>query len=347
MAVKNKKNYHMKQKIECPYCDGHANLQKEARELTYRKDVFKIVAHYYKCEKCSEEFTTTETDTISLKQAHNQYREKNNIPFPDEICAIRQKYNLSASKMSEVLGLGANGYGNYENGEIPTPAYGNLISAVSDPKTFLNLVEKARDHFTENGFKKIQERISQLIQIAAENRQYAKLNVYRAPNNFTGYKTLTPEKIVNLFVYFISNSKKMFNDKLKLNKLLFYADFIHYKNHGASISGLSYRAIQYGPAPSNYDNIYAYLENEQFISSKFLKLSNGGAREIFIPNSDFDKTLFKEEEIKTLAIIREKFANIPTWDIVNLSHQEKAWTQLEPEKELIGYQDYAWELAAL
>lgn len=66
----------MKQKIECPYCDGTANLQKEAKELNYRKDAFKIVAHFYKCEKCNEEFTTTEADTISLMQAHNQYREK-------------------------------------------------------------------------------------------------------------------------------------------------------------------------------------------------------------------------------------------------------------------------------
>lgn len=337
----------MKQKIECPYCDGHANLQKEARELTYRKDVFKIVAHYYKCDKCSEEFTTTETDTISLMQAYNQYREKNNIPFPEEILAIRQKYNLSASKMSEVLGLGANGYGNYENGEIPTPAYGNLISAASVPQTFLNLVDKAKDHFTENAFKKIQERISNLIQISAESKHHATLNVYCAPNNFTGYKTLTPEKIAHLFIYFIGNSKKVFNDKLKLNKMLFYADFTHYKNHGESISGLSYRAIQYGPVPSNYDNIYAYLENEQFISSEFLKLSNGGAREIFISNADFDHTLFKVEELKTLATIMERFADIPTWDIVELSHQEKAWKQLEPKKELIGYQDYAWGLGAL
>src|SRR5688500_10288940 len=104
----------MKKKIECPYCDGRANLHKDVKEINYRKDVFKIVAHFYKCEKCQEEFTTTEADTISLTQVHNQYREKNNIPFPDEIAAIRQKYELSASKMSEVLGLGANGYSNYE-----------------------------------------------------------------------------------------------------------------------------------------------------------------------------------------------------------------------------------------
>ena len=156
----------MKKKIECPYCDGFANLKQEADELTYRKEVFKIIAHFYKCEKCKEEFTTTETDDISLTQVHNQYREKNNIPFPDEIAAIRRKYDLSASKMSEVLGLGANGYSNYENGEIPTPAYGNLISAAAQPPTFMNLLEKTKGHFSDNAFNKAKERVAYLIRTA-------------------------------------------------------------------------------------------------------------------------------------------------------------------------------------
>jgi putative zinc finger/helix-turn-helix YgiT family protein len=338
----------MKQKIECPYCNGTANLQKEAKELNYRKDAFKIVAHFYKCEKCSEEFTTTEADTISLMQAHNQYRKKNNIPFPEEIAAIREKYDLPASKMSEVLGLGANGYSNYENGEIPTPAYGNLISAASESQTFMNLLDKAKEHFSENAFKKVKERVTYLIHTEDENKNLcANLNVYNLPNNFTGYKKPVPTKIANLVTYFIQHSKSDFNDKLKLNKQLFFADFTHYKNHGASITGLSYRAIKYGPVPANYDNIYAYLENEQLISSQFLKLSNGGAREVFISEADFDKKLFSEEEKETLSTITEKFANVPTWDIVELSHLEKAWKELEADRELIGYQDYAFELAAV
>ena len=338
----------MKQKIDCPYCDGTANLHKEVKELTYRKDVFKIIAHFYKCENCREEFTTTEADTISLTQAHNQYREKNNIPFPEEIATTRVKYGLPASKISEVLGLGANGYSNYENGEIPTPAYGNLISAASEPQTFMHLLDKAKNHFSDNAFKKVKEKVIYLMQTEVENKLLcANLNVYNQPNNFTGYKKTMATKIAGLVTYFIQHSKPDFNDKLKINKLLFFADFTHYKNYGASISGLSYRAIKYGPVPSNYDNIYAYLENEQLISSQFLKMSNGGAREVFVSEAAFDKNLFSEEEHETLSAITEKFANISTWDIVELSHKEKAWKELETNKALIGYQDYAFELAAI
>lgn len=338
----------MKKKIECPYCDGTANLHREAKEITYRKEVFKIISHFYRCEKCGEEFTTTEADTISLTQVHNQYREKNNIPFPEEIAGIRQKYELSASKMSEVLGLGANGYSNYENGEIPTPAYGNLISAAAEPITFMNLLEKAREHFSPNAFIKAKERVAYLIQTAIKSKNLlVALNVYSEANNFTGYKKPEPAKIAGLITYYIQRSKPDFNDKLKLNKQLFFTDFTHYKNYGSSISGLSYRAIKYGPVPANYDNIYAYLENEQIIGSQFLRLSNGGAREVLLSEADFDKNLFSEQELETIEAIIARFADIPTWDIVELSHQEKAWKELEANRALIGYQEYAFELKTL
>ena len=42
----------------------------------------------------------------------------------------------------------------------------------------------------------------------------------------------------------------------KLNKAMFYADFLNYKQRGISISGLEYQAIQYGPVPVHYDTIY-------------------------------------------------------------------------------------------
>jgi uncharacterized phage-associated protein/transcriptional regulator with XRE-family HTH domain len=338
----------MKIKIDCPYCEGFANLCKEVKELKYRKDVFRIVGHFYKCEKCVEEFTTTETDTISLTQVHNQYREKYNIPFPEEIAAIRGKYDLSASKMSEVLGLGANGYSNYENGEIPTPAYGNLISAAAEPSMFLILLENSKEHFSENAYVKVSEKVLELIKTAKTTYEiYSRLNVFNKANNYTGYKKPIPRKFANLITHFIQHSNPDFNDKLKLNKLLFFTDFTHYKNFGTSISGLSYRAIQYGPVPANYDNIYAYLESENIVSTQFLKLPNGGAREVFISENDYDNTLFSDEENDTIRAILEKFANISTWEIVDLSHKEKAWKDLEDKKELIGYQDYAFELLAV
>ncbi len=68
------KNLIMKQIIDCPYCDGQAHLQKTANELAFKKELFKVVEHFYKCDKCEEEFTTTETDAVTLLQAQNRER---------------------------------------------------------------------------------------------------------------------------------------------------------------------------------------------------------------------------------------------------------------------------------
>jgi len=66
----------MKVRLECPYCDGTAVLREQQRELVYRKEQFKAVEYFYKCGKCSEEFTTTESDEATLLQVHDQYRER-------------------------------------------------------------------------------------------------------------------------------------------------------------------------------------------------------------------------------------------------------------------------------
>ena len=37
---------------------------------------------------------------------------------------------------------------------------------------------------------------------------------------------------------------------------MFYADFNHYRKTGQSISGLQYRALNFGPVPDHYATIY-------------------------------------------------------------------------------------------
>lgn len=335
----------MKVKIECPYCDGTAVLQKQPKELGYRKDIFKVVEHFYRCEKCKEEFTTTESDTITLIQAHNQYREKYNILFPEEIVAIREQYGLSAARMSEVLGLGINSYGNYEKGEMPVPAMANLIKTAGKPEVFLDFLEDARQHFSDNSYEKVKAKVCALIQETKKSKPfYANLNIHRDSNNFTGYKRTDAGKVAQLVAYLINNSKAAYNNKLKLNKQLFYTDFSHYKHYGRSVTGLSYRAINYGPVPANYDNIFTYLENEQIIVSYWERTKTGGAVEIFTSDIAPAPDVFSAEELDTIRAIIAKFKDISAWEIVDLSHLERAWKELEGERKLISYQEYAFDL---
>jgi len=338
----------MKQTIECAFCDGTAQASRQERELVYRKESFPIVAHFYRCAACGEEFTTKESDELSLLQAHNQYREKHNILFPEEIIAIREKYELPALKMSEVLGLGANGYGNYEKGEIPTPAISNLIEAAGREEYFEGLLERAREHFSEKAFRNALARVACLKEQKRIGTPVIRfLNLYNEPNAYTGYACVNERKVAGVLARHIRRGKKGFNDKIKLNKLLFYTDFGHYKRHGRSITGLSYRAIQYGPVPTNYDNLFTYLENEQLIFSDWQRLANGSAREVFATEADWEDQLFSDAEKETIELVSARFANATSWEMVENSHKEVAWIEEHQEKGILSYQKYAFGLVGV
>jgi putative zinc finger/helix-turn-helix YgiT family protein len=335
----------MKQVIECAYCDGSAQLQKVSRDLDYRKDTFKVVEHFYRCEKCNEEFTTTETDTITMKQAHNQYRERYGIPFQEEIIAIREKYDIPASKMSEVLGLGINGYGNYEKGEVPSIAMGNLIGMIDDEIVFRDMLRKGEKHFSPNSYKSAMKRVNFLIDQKNNHKPfYSKLNQYYEARSLTGYRKPNKDRIASVLVTFLNQCDIEFNDMIKLNKLLFYTDFLNYKLFGQSITGLTYRAVKYGPVPTDYRNIYTYFSNEEIIESSWLKETNGSAKEVFRPLAECDAGLFNSHEKIVIEFVIQLFKNTSSWDLVDISHKEQAWIDLHAEKEVIDYQHYAFSL---
>ncbi len=139
-------------------------MQLETREETiiFRKEAFPIRYHYYRDEENESEFTDEVLDTLNLNQAYNQYREKYNLPFIDQIKSIREKYALNQSKMAEVLGFGTNVYRQYENGEMPSISNARLIQLAEDPSEFRKLV-LASNALEGTALSSLNKRIDQLI----------------------------------------------------------------------------------------------------------------------------------------------------------------------------------------
>jgi len=332
--------------MECPYCDGHAKLKSSKRETLFRKESFIVNEYYYKCDNCNNEFSTTDIDTITMCQLYNQYRERHKIPFPDEINKIREMYSISSSKMSMILGLGINSYGNYEKGEIPTKANTNLIKTAANPNVFLNFLENSRESIGSRVYNQVIKKTTELKEKEqVHDPVECLLHSYGEFSQYTGYSYLDLEKIGHLTSLFLSKCNPDFNDRLKLNKLLFYTDFINYKRTGKSITGLTYRAIQYGPVPANYDLLFTFLEKENIINPIFIENSIRGAIEKFESTYEGDTVLFTEHELETINDVIKTFKNTPSWELVDISHKEKAWKDLHNKKEIISYQDYAFDIS--
>ena len=127
--------------MKSPFTGKEMSIVKEWRTMIFRKEEFRVLFHSYKCEDTGEQLEDDVLAQLNYNQLVNQYRGKYNIPFPEQISSIRVKYNLSAAKMSEILGFGTNGYRQYEGGEVPNQSNAKLIQLADDPHEFKKLVD--------------------------------------------------------------------------------------------------------------------------------------------------------------------------------------------------------------
>ncbi len=333
----------MKQ-VKSPFSDKTLTVQSRKEKLPFRKEEFEVVHHFY--EDMGHEFTTDETDEVTVQQVYNQYREKYKLPFPEQIQAIREKYQLSASKMSEVLGFGINVYRQYESGEVPNQSNARLIQLAKDPAEFRKLILLS-NAFNAKEQEKILKRVEGLIQEEKKDYWQLIINDYllcndTEPSSKNGYVLPNLEKIQNVIIYLVEHIVPW---KTGLNKLLFYTDFAHYRNFGKSIMGLQYRAIPLGTVPSNYDRILANVVEKELVQVEYVPFSNGNVGENYKlnPLHPFDESLFSEKELKTLRSIVENFKSKTTTQIVNLNHKEKAWIDNHEQRGLVDY-GYAFGL---
>ena len=97
------------------------------------------------CTVCGEEILDEELDAKSLELFYNQYRKQENLLLPDEIKAIRQKYNLSQSSFAKFLGFGEKTITRYENGAIQDICHDNLIRLMNSIDAFISLWRERKD----------------------------------------------------------------------------------------------------------------------------------------------------------------------------------------------------------
>lgn len=334
-------------KMKSPITGKTMKLVREQDTLTFRKENFPIVYHDYLCEDSGERFTDEYLDTIHLTQVHNQYREKYGIPFPEEIRQIREQYGISASKMSEILGLGVNTYRLYENGEMPTVANGRLILSVRNPDDFVRQVEASARYLEEKEVEKFTAKAMKLKKDQEPSVVYggsAKVDLRQeGPNAYNGYRRLDLQRVAQVIAYLDNSIGELY--KTKLNKLLFYIDFTTYKRVGNSLMGLQYRAIPFGPVPAEYERLFLRLQDEGWLVNEEKATGAGQYYEIYHTNISFDGEQFRAHEMEVLDTITTLFKDKDTNQIVELSHEEQAWIYNEQDRALINYQHYAFGLS--
>lgn len=316
---------------ECPLCDKVHEIEKRTRiastiikgeELEYKET-------YYFCQNNDEdesEFVTGKLENENLLNARNAYRRTHGLLTSDEIVAIRESYGLSQIDLAKLLGWGEATISRYESKAIQDQAYDNILRVIKEnPLSAYEFLQKNSVKFTELKKLEIKQRI--LDNLDSYGREYLKRQAleseyinYQVPCDANGYQELNIDKLESIVSYFANKVCNLY--KVKLMKMLWYADSLCYKMNEVSMTGLVYCHEDMGALPIGHYRIVG-LENiimQEEEGYEYTKYH-------FLPNEKLDLSCLSKDEIKILDMVIENFRMFSSSDIVSYMHEETSYTK--------------------
>jgi uncharacterized phage-associated protein len=155
-------------------------------------------------------------------------------------------------------------------------------------------------------------------------------------NIYNGYAIANVNKVRQMILYFLGCMPVGY--KTALNKLMFYADFLMYKEHGIGMSGLTYSALPYGNVPNNFKVLYGLFDEVEEIDAE---------KPYFKPLRVCDMSVFHEDEMKVLEYVADKMAKMSSSMLSEINHQEDAWLKYKQDTKLLVPFSEAFFLKAL
>jgi putative zinc finger/helix-turn-helix YgiT family protein len=324
----------------CPVCEKETELEFNNRieDIVVRGEAIPVQVEYFKCLECASEFNDPKSSYDPLEVAYRGYRSRHGMVQPEKIKQFREQFGLTQLEMANLLGLGGATLSRYENGALQDEAHDTMLNLAMDPQNLLELIDEKPDVLGDEK----RDRIVKLLKGMTEEHEKSFLSIYEAKfgayaaDIYSGYIPMNLSKLLNAILFFCEGDDV---PKTKLNKLLFYADFKHFKEYAVSITGAQYAHLPYGPAPDNYQYYIATLHHSEKTISIEERPFEGYTGEYLRALKHPDLSIFSTTELKILAIVKEHFAKMKAVQISEISHQEKGYQETR-DGEMISY-DYA------
>lgn len=330
-----------KTEMVCPIC-GKTHLIEEKTRKTKTIIKGKSVQYdqtFYYCSNASDEENEFETGfmvNLNLLNAINAYRKQNGLLTSDEIVSLRKEYSLSQVDLARLLGWGEATISRYESKAIQDEPYDNTLRSLKDnPYIVFEFYKKNQSSFSYEKQQEIKKLIDEkmdsygreVMTRKALSSEYVKFDT---PSDYNGYKCLDIDKIETIVSYYAKNIKDLY--KVKLMKMLWYADALYFKYFGSSMTGLVYQHKDMGALPIGHNKLLGLERiNVQEESSPNYDLLIH-----FYPVDNMDYSVISEEEIAVLDKVITKFRRYKTQQIVEYMHKEKAYLMTINE-EIIPY----------
>ncbi len=325
----------------CPNCEKESTLLlvQKAEEFNVRGEIISVETEYYQCQECGEEFENSKSAIDPYEIAYREYRARKGLLEPEAIRNFRIKHGLTQKEFSGLLGIGIATLNRYENGALQSEAHDRVIKLTMKPRNFLSLVSNSQEVL---GDPKKQRIISQL----AEETEISWLEITKdvfgnySADIYSGYKKFDLAKFFEAIKYFCFEERIF---KTKLMKLLFYADFGHFKKYSVSITGARYARLPYGPVPDQFERWLVALILDDNGIQKEEEWSQDYPGEVYVGYTSADLSIFLPSELRVLATVKEVLQDFSAKRISDISHNERGYQETETAR-LISY-SYASELS--
>lgn len=148
------------------------------------------------------------------------------------------------------------------------------------------------------------------------------------------------EKLLNLIAYFVKNTTNC--KKTKLFKLLYYADFWHFKETGRSITDLKYYAWEKGPVPNE---LFEEMDSPQKDFQDFFTVIPDDTGWQITVKKPVDTNHFTKREMRIIEETSFIFKEATAKDMVECTHlPNKPWCTTLEKKGKFKEIDYTLAL---
>lgn len=317
----------------CYKCDKRVTSHIVEREETYpvKGDPTTIMAKVRICDLCGGDCSDEELEEQTLLAAYDKYRKKHKIISRNQIKAILDKYDISQRSLAALLGWGEITIHRYERGSLPDEAHNQILKFIEDPVNMKKILEEHRERLRPRALKKLEVRLNGI-----RGRDDRPLVGISRPCNepssiLTGENNFSADVLRNMILFFAAPINGVL--KTKLMKLLWYADFLHFRLFSKSISGTTYVALPFGPAPDEYEYYLSEMRLKNEISIEETMVGGHPAYKIHSRKVP-DIEAFPPTAEKVMKRIHEYFSKMGSNEISDLSHQEEGYKKTKKGKPI-------------
>jgi len=134
------------------------------------------------------------------------------------------------------------------------------------------------------------------------------------------------QKLAELILYI---SERCANDptfgSVKLNKILYFSDFIFYAYHDKGITGVEYQKLPAGPAPRRLVPVREEMVKENALAIQDVPLKSGRTQKRTVNLRKPKLTLFSGEEIAMVDSVIESLRDVDAESASAMSHEMVGW----------------------